>query len=254
MPWSSWSEFGKALLEGAATDTVLLLATGALGFLLAWWRQRRVVPRVDIQVRKVTPVPSARVQPKVLVATFSGYRRPGDMPEEEFIEALQAADLERLPLDETTPGIGTTIKLLGSYSSLEKVFLLTTRTKEGISSIDAVPLLRAWAKRAGLTCQIVAEEGHCLDLEEDSQVTRDAFDATHGIFKSLGRRRYKPKGSQVLVDVTGGPHAMSIGALLACLGPHQDAHVIGSRYDDAGGPIKGSAFPMLIQFQPRGTK
>jgi hypothetical protein len=211
------------------------------------WRSRRKVTPVEIHVRKVGPSLAAEMQPRVLIATFSGYqRKPAGLSSEEFAQALAAGDLDRLPLSVDTPSIGHTVRLLETYPSLEKVFLIATRSQRGASSLDSVPLLRAFAGRAGMGCSI---DPRAVDLDEDNQVTDDTFRLTKRIFESLGKL-YKPSGGRVLVDVTGGVRGLQVGALLACLRPDQDAHLIGGRYRADGTLEEGSGFPMVIQFRP----
>jgi hypothetical protein len=43
--------------------------------------------------------------------------------------------------------------------------------------------------------------------------------------------------------------SMSTGAILACLRPDQDIHLIGSRYHEAGKPVE--SFPLLVDMSAR---
>lgn len=251
--WPTGWAFLSAVVEGAVTDLVLLAATGLLAYAVARWRGRRKVHPVKLGVRKVSEAAAGRMRPRFLIATFSGYTgKPKSMSGEAFAAALEAGDLQRLPLDESSPGIGTTIKLLQTYPEVERLYLLTTRSEEGISSIDSVPLLRAWARREGLRVEILAKPGHCIDMEDDDQVTREAFDAVEAVFAEIDKAQGARK-ARVVVDLTGGVRSMLIGALLACLRPDQDVHLIGTRYNEHGSPIPAGSFPLLIEFRPKLT-
>jgi hypothetical protein len=96
-----------------------------------------------------------------------------------------------------------------------------------------------------------ADLEYAVSLDEDNQVAESAHSVATRIFSRLVKeKRYVPDDSRILVDVTGGPRAMQIGVLLACLRPEQDVHVVGMKYKSTGEPDYASAFPMVIHFEP----
>lgn len=232
-----------ALLVGIAVNFI----TGFVTWAVMRSKQRRTIVPVEIKPRKIEGAELARTKPEVLVATFSGCRCPREMTEDQFRSALKNADLSSLPLDEGTLGIGHTIRILKTYPTLKEVFLIGTE-----SSVEAVGLLRKYLSANDILpgCKIFAQAEHTVHGVEDTQMVEEAFRITRAIFEGLReQKRYQPTKSRILVDVTGGVRGMSIGALLACVRPDQDIHVIGSKYDAAGN-IKGS-FPMVISFEVR---
>lgn len=227
------------LVQGLVVSAIASVA----GYLFGWWRARRKVPPIKITAERVTQF--EHVQPRALIATFSGYPNHMRMDAEAFQRALREGDLAALPLDENTPSIGHTVKLLESYPSLEQVILIATHSAQ-TSSFLSIPLLDAWRRQNHLSCTI---EQRAVDLDVDNQVTL----ATHREVRAALERLQKEGGlsaREILVDVTGGPRSMTVGALLACLGPDQNASLVGVRYGADGRFVKGSAFPMVIGFEP----
>jgi hypothetical protein len=110
-------------------------------------------------------------------------------------------------------------------------------------------VLRAFLENAGKTCSIEASPDYTIDLTDDREVTEAAYVTAKAILESLHDKRVDR--SRTLVDVTGGVRSMQVGVLLACLGREQDIHLIGTAYDDAGRPKPGTAFPLVIHFEPR---
>jgi hypothetical protein len=217
------------------------------------YRFGRKVHPVRIRARKVVGPELARTRPSILIATLSPYpRKASKLADDEFIEALGQGDLERLPLSASTQSIGHTVRVLDTYrDSLEEVFLITTVSRQGSSSNAAVALLRNYAQRANPSLVIRADEEYAISLDDDSEVVETAHAVTRRIFERLRKeKRYKPENSTILVDLTGGVRAMQTGALLACLRPEQDIHLIGMRYNATGEAEFDSAFPMVIHFEP----
>jgi hypothetical protein len=240
-----------SIVTNLVSSAIWTLLAIPVGLAIGWWRSTRKVMPVSISVRKVNDPPQTWVKPKVLIATFSGYRRPREMSEDEFAEALSNADLSRLPLDENTPSIGQIIRVLKAYPGLEEVYLLSTRSKQGPSSIDSVSLIRAYVESVGMGSKVIADERCIVDLDEDNQVTEDAFRVTKNLISVVRVDRKGGDPNEVLVDVTSSTRAMSTGALLACLRPDQKVHLIGCRYDDQGNVKRDSSFPMILTFRPK---
>lgn len=227
-----------------------------LTFFIAWvvYRWRRTIHPVRIQVRKVEGPELTRTRPRIIISTFTGYQRRlvPQLTEQEFKDALKSADLGRLPITAATQSIGQTARLVDTYrDSLQELFLISTVSKNGASSLDSVPLLRKYAETLNPKLVIHGEAEYAVSLDEDTQVAEGAHEVTRRIFAALKRdKRYKPDDSAILVDVSGGPRSMTIGVLLACLRPEQDLHLVGTRYDPAGNPDSAAAFPMVIHFEP----
>jgi hypothetical protein len=233
-------------------DSVVGLAAGAFGVALWFIRKRRTIAPVQIRVRKIVGPESRRTTPEVLIATYTGYELPPGMDADEFSEALQKNDLSRLPVHEGIKGIGLTVRAIKAYPTLKRVYLITTTSQQGRSSLDSVGLLRTWLSsstgQAGV--EVLAGEEYSVLLDEDDDVADASYRVTKSILESLKREgKYKPAGSRILVDVTGGVRSMSVGTLLACIRPDQDVQLVGVPYDVTGKPDHGRAFPMVIGFK-----
>lgn len=217
------------------------------------YRFGRKVHPVRIQVRKIVGPELARTLPSVLIATVSPYPRQGSpLSDADFAAALANGDLNRLPLEATTQSIGALVRVLDTYRhSLKELFLITTVSEIGTSSLASVPLLRNYALRSNPDLILHADREHAVSLDEDNQVAETAHLVATRIFDRLhDEKRYVPDGSRILVDVTGGPRAMQIGVVLACLRPEQDIHLVGMKYKPTGEPDYNSSFPMVIHFEP----
>lgn len=230
-----------ALFLGVVSNVI----TAILATLYARAKRRRTIVPVQIKARKIEGAELQRTKPEVLIATFSGYRCPQGMAESQFLESMKNASLEKLPLDENTLGIGHTVRLLKTYTSLKEVYLIGTE-----SSVAAVPLLiRYLSTTLGrVDCKVVAEKEYTVSSTDDTQMVEETFRITRSIFDMLrNQKRYEPTKSHILVDVTGGVRGMSVGALLACVRSDQDIHLIGSKYQRSGAIEK--SFPMVIHFE-----
>lgn len=237
----------------------LCMLVGALfGWLVTWWRSRRIVPHVDIRVQRIDdPTLNAIIQPRVLIAIYSGIyplANPCLPPEErksaDELFAKQVADCDHSSLRLTfdTQSIGHTLRAIDKYKrTLQKVILITT-TRSRVS----VPLLRAYARDVlEFTKPIEDPDEYSLNPDDDVQVTNTAYEKTKLLFRNLRRDKlYDPRHSRTLVDATGGTRAMQTGVLLACLGRDQNIHLIGSKYGPDGRPIAGQSFPMIVHFAP----
>jgi hypothetical protein len=171
-----------------------------------------------------------------------------DEAERVFKQRVASCDYEALRLSTNTPSIGTAIRAIEKYArALERVVLITTR-----KSLLSAPLLHLYAKeRLGYTGVLDARLDYCLNQEDDVQLTLTAYEKTKLIFNDLRKAAlYDPSASRTLVDITGGPRAMQIGVLLACLGRDQNIHLIGSKYGPDGLPIANESFPMIVRFVP----
>ncbi len=250
MPWlpegTSWAQVGVGFLVNLASTVF----SAAVGF---YWGKRRSRHRVHIDARRVDRMGGTKKKPTVIIATFTGYlrRNAPPMSDDEFRNALVDGDLTKLPIDATTPGIGQAVRLLHAYeSSLEELILITTRSKIGPSSIDAASLLQSYVRDhfAG-RIKITADEGDCIDLDQDDQLVNDGYKYTLAILHRLEKQKRYDR-ERTLVDVTGSVRGMQMGALLACLHPDQDVHVIGTKYKPNGDPDFAQSFPILIHFEP----
>lgn len=235
------------------TNILINLVTMPVSFVFGWFRgklkARSTVWPVEIKTVEITD-DASRIEPEILVATFSGMDRPKDMDEATFQDALLRADLEMLPINGKTKSIGVTIQLIETYPSLKKIFLVTTRSKEGRASDKSAPLLAKYcSERLGRAVEIVADRPYAIDVDKDQQVIQASFAAVRNVFEAMKRdpMGYRPKESRIIVDVTGGTKSMSIGAILACLRPDQDIHLIASPYDEAGEPL--APFPLLVKYK-----
>lgn len=231
---------------------VIWILVIALIAIAAYRFGRRVHP-VRIQVRKIIGPELARTKPLVLIATVSPYPRQGSsLSDADFAAALANGDLSQLPLEATTQSIGALVRVLDTYRhSLKELFLITTVSEMGTSSLASVPLLRSYASRSNQDLVVHADQEYAVSLDEDNQVAETAHMVATRIFDRLSKEeRYVPDGSRILVDVTGGSRAMQIGVVLACLRPEQDIHLVGMKYKPTGEPDYGSSFPMVIHFEP----
>jgi len=223
-----------------------------------WWRGRRIVPQVDITVRRIVdPELDAVVKPRVLIIIFSGINTPrnprlsreeAELEEEIFTQRVATCDYEALGLSTDTPSIGPALRAIEKYSrTLERVVLITTR-----KSLLSAPLLRAYVEaKLEFPGKIDAREEYSLNPEDDVQLTLTAYEKTKLIFSDLRKDGlYDPSDSRTLVDITGGPRALQVGVLLACLGRDQNIHLIGSPYGADGRPITKESFPMIVHFVP----
>lgn len=236
----TWEGLFVNLVYSSSWAVVVFIA----GFGSAWATYRlwgRLIP-VDIRTRKVRGAESG-VTPKILVATFSGYRKPDGLAPEDYEEALRKADLDKLPVHEGVGGIGHTVRSLLTYGeSLDEVYLITS-----FQSHAAVELLKRFARDSGIGATIHARPSENLRLDDDAEVTERAHEVTRDLLIEL-RRRAKPRS--ILVDVTGGTRSMTIGALLACLIPDQDVQVIAAQYKPNGQVEGDTSYPLVIKFAP----
>jgi hypothetical protein len=247
MDCATWCQASLAVVENLASSLILF----GLGYFIG---RRRGHRKVAIHARLVDELGRKRPKPKIALATFSGYPErsaPAGLTKEAFRKARREGNLEVLPIDEKTDGIGQIVRLLRAYeSSLEELILITTLSKIGASSKDSAPLIESWAqKNLARPIKITAHGDDSVDLDQDDNVTNDSYEVARDIFQRLEKDgRYNPK--EVLVDVTGSVRSMQMGVLLACLRPDQDAHLIGVKYHDDGTMNRESSFPMLIHFEP----
>jgi hypothetical protein len=214
------------------------------------YRRRVIVPTVRIEPTKIIgKADVARVRPDFLIAILSPIHPPNlpiDVAEDDrrrqreaFEKQLDDGDFIGLKLSASSLSVGHTIRAIGKYPSLKAAYLITTPTSErGSRAVQ-----RYVAESLQRACKVIADASTHLSLENDAQVTRDAYERTKGLLESLGRAR-------TLVDVTGGMRSIQVGVLLACLGRNQDVQLIGSPYDDAGNPITHESFPVVIHFEP----
>jgi len=241
------------LLLGVLMGVFTNLITAPIMRLMAFRKARSIVWPVDINAIKVTGPEAIRLSPKILVATFSGIFKPRDMDEATFRQALKDADLNVLPIDENTPSMGSIIRAIKTYPTLKSVYLITTRSRAGHASAESASLFERYCSETfNRSIEILAKEDYLvIDADEDPQVIRESYDAVKTVFakmRKIDAKGYQPKESRIIVDVTGGTKSMSTGAILACLRPDQDIHLIGSRYDDTGRPVE--SFPLLVTFKP----
>jgi hypothetical protein len=243
-----WSNVGAGLL--------CMLVGAALGSVGIWLRRRKIVPQVDISVRRIDdPSLDEIIVPRVLIVIYSGIYPPPNprlsseekrREDELFAKRVADCDHAALELSFDTLSIGHTIRAIDQYKrTLQKVVLITTTTSK-----VSVPLLRAYARDVlGFTQPIDDSDRYSLNPDNDVQVTLTAYEKTKLIFRDL-RRANLYDSLHTLVDATGGTRALQTGVLLACLGRDQNIHLIGSKYGTDGRPIPGQSFPMIIHFAP----
>lgn len=100
-----------------------------------------------------------------------------------------------------------------------------------------------------MPCSVEASPDHTVNLTDDREVTETTYVITRQILQTLKKEGIRQ--SRTLVDVTGGVRSMQVGALLACLGREQNIHLIGTAYDESGRPKAGTAYPLVIHFEPQ---
>jgi hypothetical protein len=234
----TWGQVGVGLMENVFSSALLFV----LGLFIGRRKRHR---NVKFRVRRVDQMEERkRPHPKVILSTFTGYIKPKEMTEDEFRLALREPDLAKLPISESTQGVGQVAVLLRTYaSSLQELILLTTKSTKGTSSSDSVELVRKWAQKMSTPPKISEQSVY---LNQDDKVTNDSYQLTRDILEQLERENgLDPR--DILVDVSGSMRTMNTGVLLACLRPDQDAHLIGAEYKDG---TRGSSFPILIHFEP----
>jgi hypothetical protein len=223
---------------------VIWLATVPISIAYGRWLSARAV---NIHVERIEGTRLARTKPKAMIASFSGYQNTvvPHLSAAEFKAALAAADLTKLPLDETTQSIGPIIRILQTYESLRDLYLVTTRATDGFSSKDSVPLIERYIReKVKHPVAVHEDDASCVQLDDDPNVARQSYLITRKLLRSLRKLR---KG-EVLVDVTGGFKSMTIGLLLACIDPDQDAHLVGTKYLPSGKPDHVHSVPLLVEF------
>ena len=205
--------------SGITVNFLCMIVGALLTSLVAWVRRRRIVPKVEISVRRTDEASlSAVIKPRVLIAIYSGINAPQNpclseddkkREDELFASRVEICDHAALGLSADTISIGPTIQAIDRYkNTLEKVILITTT-----ASRTSVPLLRCYARDVlGFGKPIDAPDDYNLNPENDEQVTTTAYEKAKLIFADLGRERlYEARRSRTLVDVTGGTRSMQIG-------------------------------------------
>ncbi|HEY6137623.1 MAG TPA: hypothetical protein VI670_07655 [Thermoanaerobaculia bacterium] len=240
------------------TSLILNVIGAAIWSVVLWlfyrYRSRKIVPKVRIEPRKIVGNAAiAHAHPDYLIAILSPLPfAPTKCASEEqeraereiFERRLAEGDFVGLRLSRKTGSVGHTIRAIETYPSLKEVYLITT-----VTSARGARAVQRYVKEAlRWACTVVADPEHQLALENDSQVTADAYDIAKRILEKC--RKGDRRATQTLVDVTGGTRSIQVGVLLACLGRNQDIQLIGSPYDAAGDPITTDSFPIIVHFEP----
>lgn len=182
-------------------------------------------------------------EPRDLIAAFSGPRPPSKMRPEDFRRALSLADLDLLRFVEV-PDFDRLARVVAAYPSIERLHLLTTRTREGTASLDWLPLLRAHLADRGFSCEVLASAEQAVLLDDDGQVIHATRETAGRIFETISSSAGQD-AAPVLADLTGGSRAMGLGLTLACLASGREVLYLGTRHDPEGGsPRAPFAFPL----------
>jgi hypothetical protein len=172
-------------------------------------------------------------EPRDLIAAFSGARPPSEMRPEDFRRALSLADLDLLRFVDV-PDFERLARVVDAYPSVERLHLLTTRTRQGAASLDWLPLLRAHLADRGLSCEVIASAEHAVLLSDDGQVIGATREAARKMLETISSSVDRD-AAPVLADLTGGSRAMGLGLTLACLASGRDVLYLGTRHDPEGG-------------------
>jgi hypothetical protein len=172
-------------------------------------------------------------EPRDLIAAFSAARPPSKMRPEDFRRALSLADLDLLRFVDV-PDFERLAWVVEAYPSVERLHLLTTRTREGTASLDWLPLLRAHLADRGFSREVLASAEHAVLLSDDGQVIGATREAARKIFETIASSAGQD-AAPVLADLTGGSRAVGLGLALACLASGREMLYLGTRYDPEGG-------------------
>lgn len=184
-------------------------------------------------------------EPRNLIAAFSGARVPLEMRPEDFRRALSLADLDLLRFVDV-PDFDRLARVLAAWPSIERLHLLTARTREGAASLDWLPLLRAYLKDRGLSREVLASAEDAVLLEDDGQVIGATREAVRRVFEIISSSA-DADTAPVLVDLIGGTRAMGLGLALAALGSGREVLYLGTRHDPEGGsPRAPFSFPLEV--------
>ena len=184
-------------------------------------------------------------EPRDLIAAFSGARPPSEMRPEDFRRALSLADLDLLQFVDVAD-FDRLARVLAKYPSVERLHLVTTRTREGAASLDWLPLLRAHLKERGFSGEILAAAEDAVLLEDDGQVIGAIRKGVRRVFEVISPSAGADT-APVLVDLTGGTRAMGLGLALAALASGRQVLYLGIRHDPGGGaPRAPFAFPLEL--------
>ncbi|HEY2738026.1 MAG TPA: hypothetical protein VGK45_06440 [Thermoanaerobaculia bacterium] len=168
-----------------------------------------------------------------LIAAFSARRRPAEMRPEVFRQALSLADLDLLhSFVGGAEGFERFARALVRFPTIERLHLLPTRPREGVSALDWLPLLRAFLKSRGLACEVRVDPDNVVLLGQDDQVLQDALTAARRILSAIPATE---PPAPILADLSTGARTVSLALALACLQEEREVQFLGIRYDAEGG-------------------
>lgn len=180
--------------------------------------------------------------PQALIALFQGCPPPSSMRFLDFKIALSVADLDLLHYITDRAELDRILHAASSVIGLERLILITTQPSDAIGSSAWVPLLRAMLVQQGLSAiEVEADSRYQIDLTDEAQVFSAARELIESLLSELVDSGFHP-----LVYLGGGPRAVSLGAMYACMVAKQSFQIPADRYDDWGAVLVGSLQPVTI--------
>lgn len=178
--------------------------------------------------------------PRVVAALLHPPRMPEGVALYDFRRALEQADVALLQyLGDDRVAITQIGDLVAAHGTVERLLLVTSRTRSGRTGKSWAPLVRAFLATRGTTgCEVVADDAHVVDLDTEEDVLR----RTHRVVADLLARE-----EDLRLDVSGGTRAMRLGALWACFAAGRGADLLMADYDDLGAPLRQHGRPIEVR-------
>ncbi|MDP3149829.1 MAG: hypothetical protein Q8N83_11940 [Ignavibacteria bacterium] len=238
---------------------------GGIGLLYYYLVVKNPEPNFDISALKDETAQNkeARKGLVVFLPLYKNFQPTKKFTDEVLKNYLKEGDYNSLDLPNTAAtNFGHAINAIKAHKSkLEHVWVVTTRAPlqaNAVTSLEYMPVFKKFIKEEiDIEKKIELHFGkeYSIDITETSQISKKTFELVRDIYKEA-KKDFKLNSNEIIVDVTGGFVAMSVGAVLASLAKDQDVQVIGSEYDRiTGNPIGGDkSYPVKIGYAPHLVK